>query len=229
MTFLTTFRTPMKPALLASAALLATAPAAAAQATLAPLKQCYVSAYSEEGSTSEPISLIGSGFTPGATVELALDGNAAGRTTAGSDGSLVYALSAPLQRSGEREFTVTATEAGLPPVSATSRVTALSVTVRPKRAKATRRVTFTGRGFTEPGVSVYLHHMLRGRNRRTVRLAEPKGPCGTFSVRRRQFPIRRPASGMWTFRFEQDPNWRASPVRPFFMIDVLVKRRLIKG
>ena len=219
----------MKPALLTLTALLAAAAPAAAAPTLTPLKACYVSAVSEEQESSEAISLTGSGFTPGAAVDIAVDGNAAGRTTAGSDGTLVYGLSAPLQRSGEREFTITATEAGQVPASAVSRVTALSVTVKPKKAKATQKVTFTGRGFTEAGVPVYLHHMLRGRNRKTVKLATPTGPCGTFSVRRKQFPMRRPASGTWTFRFEQDAKWRLSPVRPFFMIDVLVKRRLIKG
>ena len=218
----------MKPALLTLTALLAAAAPAAAAPTLTPLKACYVSAVSEEQESSEAVSLTGSGFTPGASVDIAVDGNAAGKTTAGSDGTLVYGLSAPLQRSGEREFTITATEAGQEPATVVSRVTALSVTVKPKRAKSTQKVTFTGRGFTEPGVPVYLHHMLRGRNRKTVRLAMPTGPCGTFTVRRRQFPMRRPASGTWTFRFEQDATWRAQPVRPFFLIDVLVKRRLIK-
>lgn len=219
----------MKPALPTLAALLATAAPAAAEPSLTPLKPCYVSAVSEEQESSEAISLTGSGFTPGASVEITVDGNAAGRTTASSDGSLVYGLSSPLQRSGEREFTVTATEAGQVPATVVSRVAALRVTVRPKKAKATQTVTFTGRGFTEPGVPVYLHHMLRGRNRRTVKLAQPTGPCGTFTVRRKQFPMRRPASGIWTFRFEQDARWRALPVRPFFLIDVRVKRRLIKG
>ena len=219
----------MKPALATLAASLAAAAPAAAEPTLAPLKPCYVAAVSEEQERSETISLTGTGFTPGATIDIALDGNAAGRTTAASDGALVYGLDAPLQRSGEREFTVTATEAGLAPASVTSRVSALSVRVRPRKARASQTVTFTGRGFTDPGVPVYLHHVLRGRNRRTIRLAEPAGPCGTFSVRRRQFPMRRPASGTWTFRFEQEARWRDMPVRPSFMIEVLVKRRLIKG
>jgi hypothetical protein len=219
----------MKPALLTLTALLASAAPAAADPALAPLKPCYVSAVSEEQESSEAISLTGSGFTPGAAVDITVDGNAAGRTTAGSDGTLVYGLTAPLQRSGEREFTVTASGAGQVPVTVVSRVTALRVTVTPKKARASQTVTFSGRGFTEPGTPVYLHRMLRGRNRRTVKLAVPTGPCGTFSVRRRQFPMRRPASGTWTFRFEQDARWRAQPVRPFFMIDVLVKRRLIKG
>lgn len=218
----------MKPALLALAALLTAAAPAAAEPVLAPLKPCYVSAESEEQWSSEPISLTGTGFTPGATVDLQLDGNAAGRTTAGSDGSLVYALNAPFQRRGEREFTITATEAGQAPATATSRVTALLVRVRPKNAKPTQRVTFTGRGFTEPGASVFLHYVLRDRKRKTVRLAEPAGPCGTFKVRRRQFPMRRPSTGMWTFRIEQDARFRAQSLKPHFLIDVLVRRRLIK-
>jgi hypothetical protein len=218
----------MKPALLAVAALSVAAAPAAADPTLAPLKPCYVSAISEEQESSEAISLLGGGFSPGATVDISIDGNAAGRTTAGSDGSLVYGLNAPLQRSGEREFTVTATEAGQVPATVVSRVSALSVTVRPKKAKASQTVTFTGRGFTDPSTPVYLHYTLAGRNRRTVKLAQPTGPCGTFSVRRRQFPMRRPANGRWTLRIEQDPRWRDLPVRPAVLIDVKVRRRLIK-
>jgi hypothetical protein len=217
----------MKPALPALAALLATAAPAAADPTLNPLKACYVSAISEEQESSEAISVVGSGFSPGATVDISVDGNAAGRTTAGSDGSLVYGLNAPLQRSGEREFTVTATEAGQVPATALSRVSALSVKVRPKKARASQTVTFTGRGFTDPSTPVYLHYTLGGRNRRTVKLAQPTGPCGTFSVRRRQFPMRRPASGNWTLRIEQDPRWRELPVRPAVLIDVRVRRRIV--
>ena len=218
----------MKPALPALCALSLLPAQAVAAPALAPLKPCYVSAEGEDQWSTEPISLTGSGFTPGASVDLQVDGNAAGRTTATGDGGLVHALNAPFQRSGEREFTVTATESGQPPVSATSRVTALKVVVTPKKARATQTVTFTGRGFTDPGTPVYLHYVLRGRNRRTVKLAQPQGPCGTFSVRRRQFPFRRPASGMWTFRIEQDARFRPQPVKPHFTIDVEVRRRLIK-
>ena len=219
----------MKPALLAVPALLLAAAPAAAVPALTPLKPCYVSAYSEEQWSSEPISLTGSGFTPGASVDLSLDGNAAGRTTATSDGSLVAAMNAPFQRTGERDFSVTATEAGQAPVTVASRVTALTVRVSPRRAKATQIVTFTGRGFTAPGVPVYLHYALRGEHRRTVKLAQPAGPCGTFTVRRRQFPMRRPASGTWTLRIEQDPRYRDQPVKPSVLMHVSVRRRFIKG
>lgn len=218
----------MKPALLTLSILLALPAPALAEPVLTPLKPCYVSAFSQEQWSSEPISLTGTGFTPGAAVDLLLDGNAAGRTTAGSDGSIVGALNAPFQRTGEREFTVSASEAGRPPVSLTSRVSALMVTVSPKRAKSTHRVTFTGRGFTDPTLPVYMHYTLRGRHRKTVKLARPAGPCGTFKVRRRQFPMRRPAVGRWTLRIEQEKRFRAQPVKPYAVVDVEVRRRLIR-
>lgn len=218
----------MKLALPALCALLLLPAPATAAPTLAPLKACYVSAVSEEQASSEAISVGGSGFTPGATVDLQLDGNAAGRTTAGSDGAFAYGINAPIQSRGEREFTITAVEAGQAPVSVTSRVTALRVTGKPKNARPTQAVTFGGRGFTEPDIPVYMHYVLRGRVRRTVRLATPQGPCGTFSVRRRQFPFRRPATGMWTLRIEQDPRYRTESVKPHFLIDVLVQRRPVR-
>ncbi len=219
----------MKPALPALCALLLLPAPAVAAPALAPLKPCYVTALGPgKQPTSEAISLTGSGFTPGGVVELQMDGKVAGRTTASSDGALVYGLNAPIQRAGEREFTVAATETGLAPVTAVSRVAALGVAVKPKNAKPHQTVTFTGSGFTDPATPVYLHATLRGRKRRTVEFAQPTGPCGTFTVRRRQFPVRRPASGLWTFRFEQDARYRTQSVKPHFLIDVQVRRRLIK-
>ena len=220
----------MKPALLLALCALLSLPATAAAApTLAPLKPCYVSAHSEEQWSSEPISVTGGGFTPGAAVQLYVDGNVAGRTTAGSDGAIVHALNAPFQRSGEREFVLSAGEEGQAPISVTSRVTALDVNFKPKKARPSQAITFTGRGFTEPGTAVYMHYILRGKNRRTIKLGTPKGPCGTFTARRKQFPMRRPAVGTWTFRIEQDERFRTESVKPHFLIDVLVQRKPIRG
>jgi hypothetical protein len=91
-----------------------------------------------------------------------------------------------------------------------SRVTRFSVEQVPKSAKTNDRVRFRGRGFTRPQ-PVYAHYVFGGRSLRTIELGMPKGNCGMFSVKRRQFPFkRRPRVGSWTIQFDQlpyfDPN-----------------------
>jgi hypothetical protein len=221
--FLLPFDLPMKPALPAVLVLLLLAAPAQAAPTLGPLKPCYVAAKSDGVWTTETISVTGSGFTPGADILLQLDGNAAGRAIAGSDGSLVSTLSAPSQNSGEREFTITAIDPTLGPVTATTLVTRLHVTVSPRKAKPTQTVTFTGRGFTTPDLPVFAHYTLRGKNRTTVRLAQPAGPCGTFSVKRRQFPMRRPATAEWLLRIDQDRRFRPVPTTAFVDLKIAVR------
>ena len=58
---------------------------------------------------------------------------------------------------------------------------------------------------------VYAHYVFGGKSLRTIKLGMPKGPCGTFNVKRKQFPFKkRPRVGTWTIQFDQlsyyDPN-----------------------
>jgi hypothetical protein len=214
----------MKLALLALLLLPATASAAP---TLAPVKPCYLFADIDEttGNTiSEPIELSGSGFSPGARVALAIDANSAGETAADDAGAIKTTLYAPIQEKGERDFTITATDPQLGSAVATTKVSAISVTPTPSKARATQRITFTGRGFTTAGAPVYAHYTRRGKDRKTVKIGTPAGPCGTFKVRRKQFPIARPASGTWIVRFDQDKRYRAEPLTPFADLEIFVKR-----
>lgn len=219
----------MKPALttLSTAALLLGASPAAAAPTLAPLKACYVSVGVDDqtGNTiSETVDVTGTGFTPNSEVALAVDGNTAGRAVADSAGAIKAAVQTPLQEKGERDFAVTATDNVHGTVLSTTRVTALNVTVSPRRAKPTQRVTIAGRGFTAPGKAVYAHYTRRGKDRRTVKLARPAGACGTFRMRRRQFPLRRPATGLWILRIDQEKKFRARPRTAFVDLEIFVRR-----
>jgi hypothetical protein len=191
-------------------ALLST-PAAAAP-TLQPLKPCYVSA-GEAEERRENVVLRGNGFTPNAVLDVYIDGVLV--LTGPSDvvGDLNATVKAPFQRSGEREFGVTVVERANPVNAAgsLSRVTALGVTLRPREARSSRRVRFRGRGFTAAG-PVYAHYVFGGKVRRTVRLSRTAaGPCGTFNVRRRQIPIRRPRTGDWTLQIDQQRRYSAEP------------------
>ena len=46
--------------------------------------------------------------------------------------------------------------------------------------------------------------MFAGKSQKTVRLGVPTGPCGLFSVKRKQFPFKNsPRRGVWTIQFDQ--------------------------
>jgi hypothetical protein len=218
----------MKPALLTVAALLLLPAQALAAPALAPLKPCYVSVGVDEetGNTiSESVDVAGTGFTPNTEVGLLVDGNTAGRAVADETGAIKAAVQAPLQEKGERDFTLTATDIGQGSVVLTTKVTALTVTVSPTKAKPTQKVTISGRGFTMPGPA-YAHYTRGGKDRKTVKLGTPAGPCGTFKVRRRQFPMKRPATGLWILRVDQEKKFRIDPATAFVDLEIFVRRVL---
>lgn len=199
---------------------------AAAEPTLEPLRPCYDSVSPDPGGT-EAVELVGSGFTPGALVDIFRDAeilyprvpvDAAGALPAGS-------LPAPYVARGRRSFTVTVTEQANPAQTVTmeSLVTALDVEVTPRRATPATRVRFEGAGFTAPR-PVYLHYVRAGRARETVRIVRrASGPCGEFEVRRRQFPFL-PAVGRWQLQFDQRKRWRREPAGAFLRMRIDVQR-----
>ena len=199
-------------------------PAAAEAAALEPLKRCYVSVTE---STREGIDVAGSGFTPNAIVDLALDGEVRRMVQADAAGNLpAQVLQAPHQPRGQRGLSVTATERGNPAnaVTLASHVTALNLAITPRRARPSRRVRFSGRGFTGRG-RVYAHYLFKGRVRKTVTLTRrPAGPCGTFTVRRRQIPVERPRTGTWTLQVDQQKRYSRAPDSVFVRVSILVQR-----
>jgi hypothetical protein len=200
------------------------APAAAGAApTLAPLDDCYVSASRAQ---RETVRLEAGGFTPNALVDVTIDGEVVGGLPVQADprGAVVGDVPAPYQRRGERAFTVSLAETGntANAVTAESRVTALSVAVRPRQAEPTRRVRFSGRGFTRRG-PVFAHYVFRGRVRRTVRMGRPRGACGTFAARRRQIPVR-PRRGTWSVQFDQLRRFTDPPRSVFVQLQIQVSQ-----
>jgi hypothetical protein len=103
-----------------------------------------------------------------------------------------------------------------------ARVSALSVKLRPQRARPSQRVRFSGRGFTDRG-GVFAHYLRRGRLIRTVRLAKgASGSCGTFSVHRRQFPFR---AHQGTYLLQIDQHRRLTDDGPLVKLTIDVRRR----
>lgn len=213
--------------LTAATTLLIAVPAAAASAapTLDQLSPCYASAGSED-SQREAVPVRGSGFSPGAAVDILIDGQRVRGAQADVFGVLDGSVTAPYQKTGERPFTITVVETKAPNVTASvsSRVTNLAVTLRPSRAKPSRRVRYRGRGFMNDA-PVFAHYVFNGKVRKTVRLARRStGPCGTFSVKRRQIPIDRPRTGEWLVQVDQRRDYDAPPGTNWVHVLINVRR-----
>jgi hypothetical protein len=120
---------------------------------------------------------------------------------------------APFQGRGQRPFTLTVKESENVDnfITATSLVTNLGVTLRPSRARPSRRIRFSGRGFTQDA-PVYGHYLFGGKVRKTVRFARRATmPCGTFQARGPQIPVRRPATGDWLLQVDQQRKYAPFP------------------
>ena len=200
-------------ALLLTATLtLALAAPAQADVVMDPLKPCYVSD-GDLPTERETIHVHATGFTPVSTVTLTIDGTAVAHGTSDAFGSVTANVPAPFQGQGERLFTLVVVEDQnqLNTTSATVRVTNLGVTLRPKRARPSRRIRFVGRGFTNDA-PVFGHYLYGGKVRKTVRFARRSTPpCGVFRAKRRQIPVKRPATGDWLLQVDQQRRYAALP------------------
>jgi hypothetical protein len=190
------------------------APAQAAPELVTPLDPCYVVAQENQ---RQPVLVAAKGFTPLNQVDIYIDNVLQTSTTALVDGTINGNVLAPFQEEGTGPFTLRLSEVEVPTntLAATTLVTRLAVEQSPPRASTAQRVRFKGRGFTEPGLPVYAHYVFAGKVRRSVRLGLPKGPCGTFNFKRKQFPFKKsPRRGTWTIQFDQHPQYNPkAPVR----------------
>ena len=191
-------------------AALAAAPASAAP-TLAPLKPCYVAATPD---SREFVVIDGAGFTPLSEVDVYIDDilqptEGTEPRRANYDRTVFGSVAAPFIDEGQRLFSLRVTEKATTTNTATqtAKVTALSVAQVPERAATNVRVRFRGRGFMA-AAPIYAHYVFAGKSRRSVRIGMPTGDCGTFSVRRKQFPFRKsPRVGVWTIWFDQEARY----------------------
>ncbi len=192
-------------------------------ATLDPLNPCYRSV---DESTRETVRVQGGGFTPGAAVDVSIDGVVVQRDViALPDGSVSGEVSAPYHEEGVRPFTLTITERDRPANAAStgSRITALSLRLKPREARPSSEVSFLGRGFID-GTEIYGHYRRGRKLRRTVLLGRPEGPCGRLNVDRRQIPVPRPKTGRWTLQVDNQATYSADPPGVFVRLPIRVKR-----
>jgi hypothetical protein len=220
----------VSPTILAAAAALLV-PQAAQAAQLEPLAPCYRSV---DERTRETVPVRASGFTPGEHVNVYVDGVLAQQDVVVlTDGQIAGGVPAPHVEKGERPFMLTVTEVEQPSNTASvmSRVTALSLRLKPRRAAPDRRVRVIGSGFVD-GTDVYAHYVRKRKLRKTVRLGAPQGPCGRIDVMRRQLPLRKPALGRWTLQVDNQKAYSAQPdgVRVLLPITVTENpRRVFPG
>jgi hypothetical protein len=201
-------------------------PQAAQAVTLDPLKPCYRSV---DETTTENVHVVGRDFTPGSQVNVSIDNNMPVLAFADKDGLVEGDVKAPYQAAGERAFTLTLREdaKSFNTIGATSRVTALAMRLKPRKAKPSKKVRFIGRGFTDDAM-VYGHYVRAGKLRRTVSLGAAEGPCGTIDVKRRQIPISKPKTGRWTLQVDNQQAYSPQPIGVFVRLAITV-RRVLRG
>ena len=162
---------------------------------------------------SDMIMVTGTGFTPSAGVSYSFDGVTSGSGAADAGGNISQPISAPVLPPDilEHVYNLTATDqSNLSNTGSVQvRVTQLTATLTPQRARPSRRIRFSVHGMP-PGVQLYLHYVYRGRSRATVSLGKPAAPCGVLNVRKRFFPMRNPHTGTWIFQFDDKKTYSAA-------------------
>jgi hypothetical protein len=189
-------------------------PAAAEAATVGirPVKSCY--------RAGEQTFFGGSGFTPNGAVSVTADGSSLGSLSVASNGAFGGSLGIGLA-SGEKLKTYTATDQVDPSIAASTRVrvSALDVSVRPRRGRPGRRVRVKARGFTT-GKRLYAHIRRGRRYKKNRRIGRLKGACRKLSKRTRFFSRRTPA-GIYTVQFDTKRRYsRRTAVKLRFSVTV---------
>jgi hypothetical protein len=173
-----------------------------------------------------PFTVSGSGFGPGAGVEL-VRGARRDLGTANPDGTFSgspYLID--LIQGGDpvsTPFTIVANDTGgiggNPPPQGLSnelrlRAAPLAFSASPERARPSARITFRFSGFT-PDTPIWAHYRYKGSVRANVRLGLASNPCGLLTVRRKQIPVSNAGIGLWSVQFDHNPKFspRATPRR----------------
>lgn len=184
---------------------------AASGATLSVNRPCYVIS----GKTAPPMTVLGSGFMPGGTVNVSSsDGTASATTTAGPSGNIAVTTGAPtpsFSMPGTKTETLTAQQAS--GTTATTPVTSapLAVATKPAFAALTKKVTWYFSGF-RPGHFIYAHYLRRKPVART-QFGRAKGACGVLKVKARFYPGGHPRYKSYKVQIDDSKRYskRAAP------------------
>ena len=204
-------------------------PAGALGATVATDRACY------NADGSDAVSVTGSGFTPGALVNVLVDNKVSSTPlVAGADGSVTTKLPVPNPPQGgptahDRSYGLRLQESGEGGVTGAVASTTFSAAdlfgdYSPNARSLLSKVRFFASGFAlgQPRgaamPAIYVHYVdPRGKARLTVPLGTGQGPCGTIrrTKRMRIFPFV-PRSGTWTLQFDTSRRYvKGSDTSPF--------------
>jgi hypothetical protein len=189
----------------AGGGLAATASAASA-ASLSVDRACYVNVNSASGA---PMTITGSGFAPGETVDVS-GGTVYAQGTAGPTGTFSVTTKAPILSTvnpATETTTLTATgESSQATATVSVQSANLAVQTSPPSVRNVRRdkVKFSFSGFT-PGRHIFGFYV-RGRKLVRARFGVAHGPCGTLTQRALLFPGGRPTHDSYTVTFESSPR-----------------------
>lgn len=162
--------------------------AAAASAQAIQVAQaCVVNTQSAPGA----VTVVGSGFVAGDTVDLeSSPAGAFGTATVGPDGTFATSFAGPILPLGPtaKSYTLTATDEDNGATAGTTFLTAnLAVATHPATAKPSKKVTYSFSGF-RPGAQVYAHYLHRGKVTATAKFGRSKGACGQLKSKARFYP-----------------------------------------
>jgi hypothetical protein len=182
-------------------------PAAAGAAQIQTDRDCYL-----DKSTANPVTVSGTGFTPGGAYELLLDGAPLGSGMVDGMGAITSTFDLGIgrlaRRVDEHTYTVTARQGD---ITAATRLTLTKFQAsfsptrgNPKTMRVRFRVVGFGVGRSVPTPDVYLHYVRpSGKLAKTIRLGRALAPCGKIrrTRLRRLFPF--PAErGDWLLQFD---------------------------
>jgi len=179
--------------MVATAGLAATAATAqAATIGFAPGKTCYIG--------GDVVTVQGAGYTPNGYVDVSIDSKSLGQALADAAGNISNGLTLGGFK-GAKAHAVTATDVANPALTASAQfmATTRQVTVKPKHARAGKKLKLRGYGFVS-GPNAYMH--VRGHGyRKDTRVGKPSGPCGQWSGKRKIVPTSA-AAGAYNVQFD---------------------------
>jgi hypothetical protein len=211
---------------LAALALLAAAPARAAQIKVD--RACY------PGDGLTPVKLTGDGYAPGAEYLVLVNGGVVGSGTTDSAGAFKYELTSP----PPPDTGTAAYDAGFR-VEVTQGQTKAATDFRTAQVfgdfnpgdgdPAKLKVRFSAFGFgidRAPGTAapeIFVHYVSpKGKVVRTVSLGKGRGSCGSIrrTAKRKLFPFR-PSNGRWALQFDTRKRYVKGTTRSRFAWDRL--------
>jgi hypothetical protein len=179
---------------LATAGMALTATGAqAATLAIGPARACQLS--------GQKVNMLGGGYTPNGSVNIAIDGTSLGNLPTDPAGSLAGQITLGRLK-GVKAHSIVATDSANPALTAATTFfgTTRQVTVKPKRARAGKKLKIKGYGFLKSG-NAYMHVRGNGYSADT-KVGNPKGVCGTWSKRRHIVPSFA-SSGVYSVQFDQ--------------------------